>query len=344
MNTYGTLNEFLSSFPTGPPDGITFEIQTAFLKAWPMIHGSQSGPGLYTSILVGISGGSDSDLVLDMIERIGHPASAVRYVFYDSKMEFQATKRHMDYLENRYGIRIERLDAKVPVPLGVRRYGVPFMNKKSSNYIARLQKHGFDWSDKPLEQLLQKYPNCQSALRWWCNAWGEKSLCNIGRHRWLKEFMAENPPDFPISDTCCTGAKKATANTIEKAASPDLSVLGLRRAEGGARATAYRTCFDDVCGGPDRYRPVFWFRKRDKEAYERIFGIVHSDCYTVYGLKRTGCACCPFGRDFETELTAAKQYEPGLYNAAIHVFGDSYRYTRAYRAYARDRDARAGKF
>ena len=62
----------------------------------------------------------------------------------------------------------------------------------------------------------------------------------------------------------------------------------------------------------------------------------------MYGLTRTGCACCPFGRDFEAELTAAKEYEPKLYNAALHVFGPSYEYTRAYRAYADARDTEAG--
>ena len=165
---------------------------------------------------------------------------------------------------------------------------------------------------------------------------------NIQRHRWLREFMAEHPPDFPVSDGCCTGAKKASAHRIVAEFHPDLNIQGLRKAEKGARAAVYKTCFDSVMGGPDLYRPIFWFRKADKEAYDCVFGIIHSDCYTEYGLTRTGCACCPFGRDFEAELTAAKEYEPKLYNAALHVFGPSYEYTRAYRAYASARDTGTG--
>ena len=340
MKTYHTLDDLLNSFPTRPPDGITFEIQSAFMKAWTYVHGFCNENGehltLYPRIMIAASGGADSDITVDLIERIGHPKSEVRYIFYETCMEFDATRRHLAYLENRYGIQIERIRAAIPVPLGVRKYGIPFLSKRASDYIHRLQRHGFQWELDSLEKLLRKYPRCQSALRWWCNAWGPGSQMNIQRHRWLREFMAEHPPDFPISDGCCTGAKKASAHRIVREFQPDLNIQGLRKAEKGARAAVYKTCFDSVTGGPDLYRPIFWFRKADKEAYDRVF--IHSDCYTVYGLTRTGCACCPFGRDFEAELAAAKKYEPKLYHAAVRVFGPSYEYSRAYRAYAEARD------
>ena len=347
MKTFHTMHDLLNSFPTGPPDGITFEIQSAFMKAWTYIHGYSNGSGksgtLYHKIMVATSGGADSDIVIDLIERIGHPRSEVRYVFYETGLEFDATRRHLKYLEDRYGVKIDRIRAVTPIPLGVKKYGIPFLSKRASDYIHRLQKHGFQWEDGPFSELIQKYPRCQSALRWWCNEWGAGSQMNIQRHRWLREFMAEHPPDFPISDGCCTGAKKASARRFVQEFHPDLNIQGLRRAENGARAAVYKTCFDSVIGGPDLYRPIFWFRKGDKDAYDRVFGIVHSDCYTLYGLTRTGCACCPFGRDFEAELTAAKEYEPKLYAAAVNVFGKSYEYTRAYRAYARARDKEGGQ-
>ena len=201
MRTCNTLNDLLNSFPTGPPDGITFEIQSAYMKAWPYIHGFHNENGEhrtpYPRIMVATSGGADSDIVVDIIERIGHPQSEVRYVFYETGIEFDATRRHLTYLENRYGIQIERIRAAVPVPLGVRKYGIPFLSKRCSDYICRLQKHGFQWEDAPLSELLRKYPRCQSALRWWCNAWGQGSQMNIQRHRWLREFMTEPSPGLP---------------------------------------------------------------------------------------------------------------------------------------------------
>ena len=63
--------------------------------------------------------------------------------------------------------------------------------------------------------------------------------------------------------------------------------------------------------------------------------ITHSKCYTEYGLKRTGCAGCPFGRDFEQELDVIANYEPKLYKAVNNIFGDSYEYTRKYREFVK---------
>ena len=53
-------------------------------------------------------------------------------------------------------------------------------------------------------------------------------------------------------------------------------------------------------------------------------------CYTEYGLKRTGCCGCPYGRDFEDELKIIQEYEPKLYKAVKNIFKDSYKYTRKY--------------
>lgn len=51
------------------------------------------------------------------------------------------------------------------------------------------------------------------------------------------------------------------------------------------------------------------------------------------GLNRTGCAGCPFGRDFENELAIMQQYEPKLYKAAYKIFAESYEYTRLYKEF-----------
>ena len=286
--------------------------------------------------MASISGGADSDVMLDLIERIGYPLSKLHYVFFDTGLEFQATKNHLDYLREKYGIEIHTVRAKTPVPLGVRQFGFPFLSKRDSNYIHRLQRHGFRWEDRPFDELYAEYPRCRAALRWWCNAFGENSKLNISNHKWLKEFMVANPPDFPISDACCQKAKKDTAHMVELELHPDLSMNGMRKAEGGARSTAISSCFEEHENGSDAYRPIFWFKKADKLAYERAFDVTHSDCYSCYGLDRTGCACCPFGKHFERELAAARQYEPKLYVAANNIFGKSYEYTRKYRAFCEE--------
>ena len=62
----------------------------------------------------------------------------------------------------------------------------------------------------------------------------------------------------------------------------------------------------------------------------------HSKCYTEYGLKRTGCVGCPYGRDVIDELETIKENEPKLHKACTAVFKDSYEYTRKYKEFCKN--------
>lgn len=236
-------------------------------------------------------------------------------------------------MENRYNIHIECVKAIKPIPSCCKKYGQPFISKQVSEWIERLQRHNFKWEDKPFEELYKQYPNCRAALRWWCNDFqkaknGKESSFNIAYNQFLKEFMIQNPPYFKISNKCCHYAKKMTASRFKIKEKFDLNMYGVRKAEGGARRTAYKTCFSNNDSGCDDYRPIFWYLSDTKKIYEQHYNIIHSRCYEEYGLKRTGCAGCPFGQNFEDELLAMKKYEPGLYKAVNHIFKDTYEYTR----------------
>ena len=202
-------------------------IQAAIQKAYVLTQ-------RHEKICVGISGGSDSDVMLDLLFR-AVPASKMRFVFFDTGIELQATKDHLLYLEDRYGIHIERIRATVPVPLGVVRYGLPFISKAISHHIATLQRHNFDFSNdgnKPYEFLVEKYHGCEGAFKWWCNTNSSKQY-RIEAVPLLKEFMIQNPPDFRISELCCNGAKKDPLHKYLKENAMDLTCNGMRKAEGG---------------------------------------------------------------------------------------------------------------
>lgn len=255
------------------------------------------------------------------------------YIWFDTGLEYQATKDHLDYLENKYNIKIEKYRAIKPIPLACKEYGQPFLSKYVSEMIQRLQRHNFQWEDKSFEELYEKYPKCKIALQWWCNC-NISDRFNISRNKYLKEFMIENPPTFKISNKCCKYAKKDVVHKIIKDNEYDLEINGVRKAEGGIRDVMYKNCFDENVDY-DRYRPLFWYTNEDKEQYENHCDITHSKCYTEYGLKRTGCAGCPFGRDFEQELQIIEQYEPKLFKVVNNIFGDSYEYTRNYRQFCK---------
>ncbi len=240
-----------------------------------------------------------------------------------------------------YSIEIERIKACKPIPTCCLEYGVPFLSKYVSEQIMRLQLHGFQWEDEPLPELLAKYPNCKIALQWWCNAYYapesgvvQMSRFSISRNKWLKEFMIANPPDFKISNRCCEYAKKKPAKLFIKEHFADLDIIGVRKAEGGIRSSAYKTCFSESkTQGYSSYRPVFWYTDKDKKIYEDFYGIQHSRCYTEYGLKRTGCVGCPYNPKVTQELDIIKKHEPKLYTAAQNIFEDSYEYTHKYREF-----------
>lgn len=296
-----------------------------------------------SQVAVGISGGADSDIVLDICQRFDQ-GNKFRYCFFDTGMEMNATRRHLDYLEDRYGVKIERVRAYKSVPQSVREYGVPFISKYASEQIRSLQKHDFPFVDGSLEELHSKYPNVPlSVLKWWTNWYAPPkrghSAWNINRNKYLKEFLIQNPPTFKIAPKCCTYAKKRTASKYYKDNKILLSVTGIRKSEGGVRAIGNKCFTDSRKDTPAVYRPIFWYTNSDKEEYNKLYNIVNSDAYTKYGFVRTGCTGCPFNvKREEEEEEVVKANEPLLYRACQNVFGQSHRYTRAYKEFRKQKE------
>jgi 3'-phosphoadenosine 5'-phosphosulfate sulfotransferase (PAPS reductase)/FAD synthetase len=274
--------------------------------------------------------------MLDLLELVKPNNCEIAYIFFDTGLEFHATKQHLCELEKKYDIIINRRRAKVTVAAACRKYGVPFISKDASEFISRLQTHSFDWNDSPDEATTEKYGRCKSALDWYFNSRQAstvtgKSKYGINKYRLLKEFIQSNPPNFDISDKCCNYAKKAVARDFEKECEPDLIVNGMRRAEGGRRIGAIRTCFSPSTGKvPDSYRPIWFWTNEDRLAYKSWRDMRYSDCYEVYGLKRTGCVGCPCNSKAATELALAEPFEPYIVRAAYNIFGVSYDYKQQY--------------
>ena len=278
--------------------------------------------------------------MLDIIERVKDPSKKINYVWFNTGLEYQPTKDHIKDLEQKYNITIEECKPVKPIPVCIKEFGIPFLSKKVSEYIQRLQKRNFQWEDEPYEVLIERYPNTIDALKWWCNIrinanTGKYTPFCIGYNQYLKEFLMKYPPDFPISNKCCDYAKKKVAVMFNKNNNIDLNCTGIRRSEGGRRSdlkTCYTVCDDKY----DEFRPILWFVDDDKKEYEELFNIIHNECYTVWGLKRTGCCGCPYGRNMTQELESIKQYEPKLYKACITLFGKSYEYTKKYHEFVNE--------
>lgn len=331
----------------------------------------------YKNIMCSISGGSDSDIMLDICHKLDVDKK-IHYVWFDTGIEYQATKDHLKYLEQKYGIEIEREKAIKSIPYSARHNGQPFVSKWVSQMIHQLQKNNFQWEDEDFETLVKRYcrkadaekkkkfdemladgtkpygwknvdadwyVGCISALEWWCNvkneANGKPSRFAIAQNTWLKEFILQNPPTFNVSAICCKYAKKDVAKKYVKDHHIDLSIMGVRKAEGGIRATSYKNCYSINENGVDYHRPIFFYTDETKRNYEKAFNITHSRCYTEYGMTRTGCAGCPLNMKIGEEIHTIQEYEPRLHGAVNKIFADTYEYTRKYREFQKEMRAAA---
>lgn len=269
-------------------------------------------------VALSFSGGKDSSLMLRMIEDLGYK-NKVKVVFFNTLMEYEATYRFIEKKRNE-GWVIDETKPEMPAPLIYKKYGVPFLSKKASEMINRLQRHNFDFindSNKQYCELIFKYPNCSSALKWLC---GENYKINCPK--WLRREMSSGV-NFKVGNRCCEFLKKKPVKKYNKENDIKLSVIGVRIAEGGARATAYKSCFLKSNEGY-KYFPLLWFTDEDVAELISDFNIDLSECYTKYGLSRTGCVGCPFSKDYKKELEILKKYEPNKYIACINLFKNSY--------------------
>lgn len=181
-------------------------------------------------IACSISGGSDSDVMLDLLYKLDWH-NRIRYVWFDTGVEYDATKQHLDELEQKYGITIERIRAEKTIPQCVKEYGQPFLSKMVSRTLEELQAIPHDWKDRSYEEDLAMYGH-QYVMRKWHNCYKFK-MYNIDRNRYLRDFVIENPPWFKISAKCCDYAKKRPAHRFNTGALVDVHCIGVRKAEGG---------------------------------------------------------------------------------------------------------------
>lgn len=306
------------------------------------------------------SGGSDSDILVDLIEmarKIKPSLPPVKYVFFNTGLEMRATKEHVEATRKKYGIEIEEVRPKINIVRAARTYGIPFVSKIMSGGLEEWQKKGVPLSiadeyneatDKIAKraELKSRYPKCESLINFLCccNAKGEPRpniQLVINSSKYMLDFIKECPPDFRISAKCCDYCKKQPAHKIQT--DYEMVITGERRDEGGMRSVPRQDntalCFTETGDGKYRFRPLYYVSDKDKAWYKGAYEIRYSDAYEVYGMKRTGCCGCPISYRAVDDLELIKPFEPNLVKAAWAIFGDSYRYRQQYNAYKAERMA-----
>ena len=309
----------------------------------------------YPSAVCSYSGGSDSDILIHLIETVRKAflLPPVHYVFFNTGLEMDATKRHVREMERLYGVTISEHRPKKNIVQATREFGLPFVSKIMSAGLEGVQKKGLplsiadeyaeadDKAEKRAE-LRKRYPKCESTINFLCgcNSNGEPRpdiQLVIGSSKFMLDFIKENPIPFPVSNKCCTYCKKNLAHSVQKYF--DMVITGERRDEGGMRSVPRKDntsmCFAETGDGKYRLRPLYYVSDADKQWYKDYYKIRYSDAYEVYGLTRTGCCGCSISAKAVEDLEKIRPYEPNLVKAAWNVFGASYRYRQQYNDYKR---------
>lgn len=306
------------------------------------------------------SGGADSDIMIDLVEQTRKIFNLppVKYVFFNTGLEMQATKDHVRRTAEKYGVEIQEVRPKVNIVQATRKYGLPFVSKIMSAGLSEWQNKEIpltiaqeyeEAEDKIAKraELKARYPKCESVINFLCccNSAGEPRpniQLVINSSKYMRDFIAENPPTFKISAKCCDYCKKQIAHKVQK--DYDMVITGERRDEGGMRSVPRKDnttlCFTETSSGQYRLRPLYYVSDKDKAWYKEHYNIRYSDAYEVYGLTRTGCCGCPISYKAVEDLEKIGKYEPNVVKAAWNIFGDSYRYRKAYNEYKEERKKR----
>lgn len=308
------------------------------------------------------SGGSDSDIMLDLIERTREIFNLppVAYVFFNTGLEMKATKNHVKATAQKYGVEIEEVRPKINIVQSTRKYGIPFVSKSYSEALSSWQKrknipfrireeynNATDKKKKYLE-FVEKYPKSKQLIRYiiGCDSKGCESKNNqLKFPDVLMDFLEFYRPDFRISAKCCDYCKKQPAHEAQKGF--DMIITGERFAEGGNRTTSFNSggtirdesqtpCFFSMASGQFRLRPLYYVTDKDKAWYKEYYDVQYSDAYEVYGLTRTGCCGCPISYKAVDDLEKIWPYEPNVVKAAWNIFGKSYEYRRKYNEYKKE--------
>lgn len=353
-----SANEYRSRIYTDRPAYADFEPPAKFQAIQSIIVKRLKE---HPNAICSYSGGSDSDIMIDLIERTREAfrLPPIKYVFFNTGLEMQATKDHVEAQMQKYGVEITEVKPAKghDIVSSTRRHGQPFVSKIMSYGLEEWQKKPVPLSiadeynaaeDKAAKraELKERYPNCESLINFLCccNSAGEprpKIQLVIDSSKYMRDFIGEYPPQFKISAKCCENCKKAPAHRIQK--DFEMIITGERRDEGGMRSVPRsgelnkQMCFTETSSGQFRLRPLYYVSDTDKAWYKEKYGIRYSDAYEVYGLTRTGCCGCPISYKAIDDLEKIRLYEPTLVKAAWNIFGDSYRYRQQYNDYKRRR-------
>lgn len=258
-----------------------------------------------------ISGGKDSAIIyyLCKMAREREPSLDITFIHVNTGMELIAStkwiKQHPDIIS---------LRPTTSMVQHIKLNGVPCVSKLKDEFISRWQRNPESRSGVGAKRILTTGQYSDQAKT--------GTMAKLNKH--LISEIFEKGTDLKISGKCCQYLKKDPMILYNKENNIEVSITGMRKAEGGARSISMKSCFTTDKKGHTKLHPIYDWSNETVEDFIRVYDVRLSDAYTIYGMTRTGCVGCPYGLKVMEELAILQEHEPRSYTKAMLFFKDSY--------------------
>lgn len=125
------------------------------------------------------------------------------------------------------------------------------------------------------------------------------------------KYQLEDKCDIKISDQCCNELKKKPIKKWELENNRNITITGMRKAEGGTRKLIGGCILTDKNGYLKKFHPLLVVDDSWEEEFIKNNNIEICELYKEpYNFKRTGCKFCPFSLDLQEQIEVAHRLLP----------------------------------
>lgn len=246
---------------------------------------------LENNAYLSFSGGKDSTILHHLID-MALPNNRIPRVFINTGIEYEDIRQFVFSLAEKDD-RFVILKPSIPIKAMLEKHGYPFKSKQHSQMLAVYQHSGIGRS-------VERYLG---------------TIESNTKFRCPKSLMYQFSPDFKlnVSAQCCMRLKKMPVHQWERDNGRHIAITGMRREEGGERASIKGCILTDGKGNMRKFHPLLvvsdeweeWFIERERERIElcRLYK-------PPFNFKRTGCKGCPFSIDLQEQLSLMELYLP----------------------------------
>lgn len=248
---------------------------------------------LENNAYISFSGGKDSTVLHYLID-IALPNNRIPRVFINTGIEYADIVNYVKELAEKDDRFIILKPTQAIKPM-LEQYGYPFKSKQHSHNLA------IYWRNKDKEEY-------NLSLKRYLGIIESNTL-----FRCPKSLEYQFTPTFNIkcSDNCCLKMKKEPVKNWEKENNKTIVLTGMRKQEGGQRASIKGCIITDKAKNVVKFHPLLVVSEEWENEFVKLHNIKLCKLYyPPFNFKRTGCKGCPFALDLQEQLDVMEQYLP----------------------------------